>query len=70
MLPNRLHANGRLIDCTNSSSNSLLGVSYQCNDGLTPNDEKISTCSNVLLGKGKWIPDPSQLMCRNREGTY
>ena len=63
-------ANGRLINYDNSSSNSLrLGtnVSYQCNDGLIPNEEKISTCSNVL-GEAKWIPDPSQFVCRKREG--
>ncbi len=50
-------ANGRLIDYDNSSSNSFrLGtnVSYQCNDELIPNEEKISTCINVL-GEAKWI---------------
>ncbi|XP_064406785.1 uncharacterized protein LOC135351641 isoform X2 [Halichondria panicea] len=64
-------ANGRLINYDNSSSNSLrLGtnVSYQCNDGLIPNEEKISTCSNVL-GEAKWIPDPSQFVCRKREDS-
>ncbi len=46
--------NGRLIDYDNSSSNSLrLGtnVRYQCNDGLIPNEEKISTCIAMFWEK-------------------
>ena len=39
-------------------------VTYCCNDGLFPTGSVMtSTCTDVG-GRGEWIPDPAQLVCK------
>ena len=38
-------------------------VTYHCDDGLFPTSVMTSTCTDVG-GRGEWVPDPAQLMCR------
>ena len=38
-------------------------VTYHCDDGFLPTAVMTSTCTDVG-GRGEWVPDPAQLMCR------
>ena len=38
-------------------------VTYRCDDGLFPTSVMTSTCTDVG-GRGEWVPDPAQLVCR------
>ena len=38
-------------------------VTYHCDDGLFPTGVMTGTCTDVG-GRGEWVPDPAQLMCR------
>ena len=38
-------------------------VTYHCDDGLFPTGVMTSTCTDVG-GRGEWVTDPAQLMCR------
>ena len=38
-------------------------VTYHCDDGFLPTAVMTSTCTDVG-GRGEWVPNPAQLMCR------
>ena len=42
-------------------------VTFQCDDGLFPNDTGNTTCTD-MSGMGEWVPDPAELVCRKRPG--
>ena len=44
-------------------------VTFQCNDGLFPNDARNTTCTD-MSGMGEWVPDPADLDCRINPGKY
>ena len=44
-------------------------VTFQCDDGLFPNDKMITTCTD-MLGRGEWDPNPADLICRKKPGIY
>ena len=43
-------------------------VTFQCDDGLFPNDTRNTTCTD-MSGIGEWVPDPADLtICREAPG--
>ena len=38
-------------------------VTFQCDDGLFPNDTMTATCTD-MSGTGEWNPNPANLICR------
>ena len=42
-------------------------VTFQCDDGLFPNDTMTATCRD-MSGMGEWDPNPVDLTCRERPG--
>ena len=44
-------------------------VTFQCDDGLFPNDTRNTTCTD-MLGMGEWDPDPAYLDCGINPGQY
>ena len=42
-------------------------VTFQCEDGLFPNDAMTATC-NEMSGMGEWEPNPAYLVCRGSPG--
>ena len=44
-------------------------VTFQCDDGLFPNDTMTATCRN-LSGTGEWEPNPADVVCRIEPGDF
>ena len=44
-------------------------VTFQCDDGLFPNDVRSTTCTD-MSGLGEWVPDPADLDCEITPGKY
>ena len=51
------------------STTSPLGtiVTFQCDEGLLPNNTMTTTCRDVLE-TGEWEPNPADLVCRIEPG--
>ena len=59
------------VDFGNQSPPYVQGttVTFQCDDGLFPNDTIIATCTD-MSGTGEWEPNPADLTCRKKPGMY
>ena len=44
-------------------------VTFQCDDGLFPNDAMTATCTD-MSGRGEWDTNPADLTCREKPGMF
>ena len=60
-----IHASNVTIEGYNVNSMAIEGsqITYYCNNGLIPSDQKVATCTN----SSNWDPDPAKLICK---GSY